>query len=165
MNDELGPHLLARSRDARGCRPSCCVLARHIAAIAGVSSRGLLRVNARYRVYAGTPPRLLRNEPLCSPPTAGPMPRRCCLSEWSGCAQDVVYRALPQLLRWPHQRRETRDAGKVIRVEGDQGCLMHQSLGCDHPVEDHLLPPRVASACDDGPIGLRRKIIERQRLE
>jgi plasmid maintenance system killer protein len=34
---------------------------------------------------------------------------------------------------------------------------VHQSLGCDHPVEQ--LPPRVASACDNGPIGLRRKLL------
>ena len=38
---------------------------------------------------------------------------------------------------------------------------MHQSLSCDHPVEQ--LSSRVANACDNGPIGLRRKIIEFQR--
>jgi len=58
------------------------------------------------------------------------------------------------------QRRETRDIGEVIRVEGNQGRPVHQSLGGNHPVEQ--LPPRVASASDNGPIGLRRKIIERQ---
>jgi hypothetical protein len=63
--------------------------------------------------------------------------------------------------RWPHQRRETRNIGEVIRVEGDQGRPVHQSLGCDHPVEQ--LPPRVASAGDNGPIGLRRKIRSRRR--
>ena len=35
-------------------------------------------------------------------------------------------------------------------------------MSCDHPVEQ--LSPRVAGACDNGPIGLRRKTIERQRL-
>jgi hypothetical protein len=62
----------------------------------------------------------------------------------------------PHALDGHTSERETRDIGEVILVEGDQGRPVHQSLGCDHPVEQ--LPPRVASAGDNGPIGLRRKI-------
>ena len=70
-------------------------------------------------------------------------------------------RASGGLGRSPRQRRETRHIGEVIRVERDQGRAVHQSLSRDHPVEQ--FPPRVASACDNGPVDLRRKIIERQR--
>ena len=56
---------------------------------------------------------------------------------------------------------DERPGTSVIRVESDQGYPVHQSLSCDHPVEPH--PPRGAGACDNGPIGLCRKIIEGQR--
>ena len=55
----------------------------------------------------------------------------------------------------------TRDIGELVWVEGDQGCPVHQSLSCDHPVEQ--FPLRVAGACDNVPVGLCGKIIERQR--